>query len=74
MQNEFYEVTFDIGRRRVFFREKDKAFAFLWQEFLNNFGDMQNEFIQEAFNEMNEFYMIEGFGYVNVCGFEIFED
>ena len=71
MNNEFYEVTFDcfVGGR-YFFKDKDKAFAFLWQKFLNVAGDKPDEYIQEAFDEMNEFYMIEGFGYVNVCGFE----
>ena len=71
MNNEFYEVTFDyFVSGRYFFKDKDKAFAFLWQKFLNVAGDKSDEYIQEAFDEMNEFYMIEGFGYVNVCGFE----
>ena len=69
MNNEFYEVAFDIGGR-AFFKDKDKAFAFMWQEFLNCCGDKQDEFIEAAYDELYDCYMIEGFGYVNICGFE----
>lgn len=34
MSNEFYAVEFP-GDSFYFFKDKDKAFNFLWQEFLN---------------------------------------
>lgn len=71
MQNEFYEVVLNYcAGDRYFFKDKDNAFAFLWQKFLNIAGDNSDEYIQRAFEDMNYFYMITGFGCVNVCGFE----
>jgi hypothetical protein len=71
MQNEFYEVVFDYsGYGKGFFKDKDRAFEYLWQKFLNRYGDACDEFIKAAYDELNDCYMIEGFGYVNVCGFK----
>lgn len=69
--NEFYAVDYDNGYGGLwYFKDKDRAFAFLWQKFLAIRGDASDEYIQEAFKEMNEFYQIEDFGSVQVCGFE----
>ena len=71
MNNEFYSVEYDNGYGGLhYFKDKDRAFAFLWQKFLDIRGDASDEYIQEAFKEMNEFYQIEDFGSVQVCGFE----
>lgn len=71
MQNEFYSVEYDYGYGDPrYFKNKDSAFAFLWQKFLICRGDASDEYIKEAFEEMNETYAIEDFGYVQVCGFE----
>ena len=51
-------------------KTKTELFAFLWQKFLDIRGDASDEYIQEAFKEMNEFYQIEDFGSVHVCSFE----
>ena len=68
MQNEFYRVKADYDS--YYFKDKDKAFAFLWQKFLVRCRDAPDEYIKEAFEELNETYMIEDFGYIQTCGFE----
>lgn len=68
MNNEFYRVEADYDF--YYFKDKDRAFVFLWQKFLKCRGDASDEYIQEAFKDMNEFYQIEDFGSVQVCGFE----
>ena len=69
--NEFYAVEYDNGYGGLhYFKDKDKAFAFLWQKFLICCGDASDEYIQEVFKELNEFYQIDGFGEVCVVGFE----
>ena len=69
--NEFYAVEYDNGYGGLwYFKDKDKAFSFFWQKFLNCCGDASDEYIQEAFKEMNEFYQIEDFGSIQVCSFE----
>lgn len=71
MQNEFYSVEYDNGYGGLhYFKDKDRAFAFLWQKFLDIRGDASDEYINEAFEELNEFYQIEDFGFIHVCGFE----
>lgn len=44
--NEFYEVMLMNGSH--FFKSKDKAFSFLWQEFLNVCGDLPDEALDDA--------------------------
>ena len=68
MQNEFYYAEYEYGA--YFFRNKDNAFKFLWQEYLSLCGDLEDKYIQEAFEELNETYAIDGFGSIRVCGFE----
>lgn len=71
MSNEFYSVEYDNGYGGLhYFKDKNRAFAFLWQKFLICRGDASDEYIKEAFEEMNETYAIEDFGCVGVCGFE----
>lgn len=79
MQNEFYAVELIDDESVIingdenfhFFRRKDNAFKFLWQQFLNAFADKYTEEdlldIKEA---MYEYYGIDGFGSVHVIGFE----
>ena len=68
--NEFYAVIF-YGGDEFFFKDREKAFAFLWQTFLNSLTGRESEvFIAEARNEMYEFYIINNFGEVRVVGFE----
>lgn len=66
--NEFYEVVLMNGSH--FFKSKDKAFSFLWQEFLNVCGDLSDEALDDAKFELFNWYSIEGFGEVVVRGFE----
>lgn len=71
MQNEFYSVEYDYGYGDPhYFKNKDHAFAFLWQKFLICCDNASDEYIKEAFEKMNETYAIEDFGWVQVCGFE----
>ena len=71
MGNEFYCVEYyNCYGDYHYFKDKDKAFKFLWQKFLICCGDRSDEYINEAFAEMNETYRIEHFGSVQVCGFE----
>lgn len=69
--NEFYAVEYDNGYGGPrYFKDKDRAFAFLWQKFLAICGDASDEYIQEAFKELNATYAIDVFGSIQVCGFE----
>jgi len=70
MPNEFYCAYFDNGEQ-YFFRNKDKAFDCVWQQFLNaNAGYLEEIDLKEARVELYELYFIEGFGGVGVCGFQ----
>ena len=70
MSGEFYEVTF-VNGISYFFRNKDKAFDFLWQEFLNGYADeYSDEGLAAAKEDMYFWYVIEGVGEVVVRGFE----
>ena len=71
MNNEFYAVEYDNGYGGLhYFKDKDRAFAFLWQKFLAIRGDAPDEYINEALEELNEFYQIEDCGSIQVCGCE----
>lgn len=67
--NEFYCVDIYWGDRR-YFRFKDAAFKYLWQTYLGIYGDSSDEVLAESKEELNEFYRINDFGEVQVCGFE----
>jgi len=69
MQNEFYMVEFDWGEQH-YFKDKDKAFAFLWQSYLNDSAYNNDEEMEADRNSLNENYYIDGYGSVNVRGFE----
>ena len=72
--NEFYEVRFDDTCRfdnNYFFKSKDKAFSFLWQNFLNVCSeDLTFEELDDIKQDMFDFYCIVDFGQVCVRGFE----
>ena len=68
MSNEFYRTEIE-GYCDHYFRDKEKAFTYLWQSFLRDYGDLPEEDIEEAANQMNELYFIEDYGAVYVCGF-----
>ncbi len=71
MPNEFYSVEYLNGYDGPrYFKDKDRAFEFLRQKFLDICGDASEEYINEALEELNEFYQIEDFGSIQVCGFE----
>ena len=68
--NEFYAVVF-YGGDVFYFKNKDNAFAYLRQEYLNTrTGKESRDLIQKDLEELNEFYMITNFGEVCVIGFE----
>ena len=69
MPNEFYCVAMANGEN-YFFKDKDKAFSFLWQQFLNANGHWSDADLKDAKDELFNWYMIENFGEVEVCGFE----
>lgn len=70
--NEFYTVVLysEDDFLLSFFKDKNNAFNFLWQKFLNLHGDKSDEFIQEAETELYESYHIASVGEIVVCGFE----
>lgn len=71
MQNEFYCVEYlDEDDSPCYFKDKDRAFNFLRQKFLDICGDVSEEDINKALDELNEFYEIKNFGFIQVCGFE----
>ena len=67
---EFYSVVlFDDSCHC--FKNRDNAFAFLWQEFLNTYADRYSDKeLEREKEEMNRLWFIEDFGYIEVCGFE----
>ena len=69
MSNEFYCV---IGAEfdERYFKNKDNAYKYLWQQYLNAHGDESESILFEMKEMMNEYAMIDGFGYINVYGFE----
>ena len=67
--NEFYEVVFDWGETH-YFRDKDNAFNFAKQSYLNDAAYGTEEEINRDLNNLNEYYFIDGFVYINVKGFE----
>ena len=71
MQNEFYEVIFDWGDA-YYFRNKDNAFEFAKQSYLNEatYVCADGTEISKDLNNLNEYYFIDGFVYINVKGFE----
>lgn len=69
MQNEFYIVEFDWGDPH-FFRDKDNAFAFAWQSYLNDAPYNTEEEMEADRKSLYEDYYIDGFVYLNVRGFD----
>ena len=68
---EFYAVIIDSIYTTRFFKNRDNAFAYLWQEYLNKFADRYpKEELESTKEEMNCFWFIDDFGYIEVCGFE----
>lgn len=71
MTNEFYCVDINWADRCHYFRSKEAAMAYLWQAFLNIYADKYSSInLEKKRLELNEFYCIENFGEVQVCGFE----
>lgn len=73
MQNEFYEVIFydgDFLSGPHFFKDKDRAFAYIWQQYLNAHGDYSQEELDDAKYELFNWYELFDFGEVVVRGFE----
>ena len=73
--NEFYEVRFDDrtcadADRSHYFKSIDKAFSYLWQVYLNTYGDRSEEELSDAKYELFNWYEISDFGEVVVRGFE----
>ena len=69
MENEFYVVDFDWGDT-YFFRNKDKAFAFAKQGYLNAAPYNDDKEMEEDLASLNENYYIHGFVCILVKGFE----
>ena len=67
--NEFYEVGFEWGET-YYFRDKDKAFEFAWQSYLNNASYNTEEEMEADRKSLNEDYRIDNFVYIDVKGFE----
>lgn len=67
--NEFYEAEFIWGVR-YYFRNKDNAFAFAWQSYLNNASYNDEEEMEADYKSLNENYYIHGFVRINVKGFD----
>ena len=67
--NEFYMVQFAWGAP-YYFKDKDKAFNFLWQTYLNDASYNTEEEMEAARKSLNEDYYIDEFGGVYVLGFE----
>ena len=70
MSNEFYSVDGEAFGEIHYFKNKDNAYDYLWQEYLNAHGDEDSSILAEMKEMMNEYGGIDCFGYVNVCGFE----
>ena len=69
MENEFYVVDFDWGDT-YFFHNKDNAFAFAKQAYLNSAPYSNDKEMEEDLACLNENYYIHGFVCINVRGFE----
>lgn len=69
MQNEFYMVEFDWGDT-YYFRNKDNAFVFAWQSYLNDAPYSTEEEMEADRKSLNENYYIHGFVCINVRGFK----
>ena len=68
---EFYMVVIDSNFTTRFFKNRDNAFAYLWQEFLNDCADMYTkEELEGAKEELNRLWVLGDFGFIEVCGFE----
>ena len=71
MPNEFYAVKFLHDGDVYYFKSRDKAFDFLWQEFLNLYAaDYTDVQLEEIKKDMYYWYQLGDFGGVYVCGFE----
>lgn len=69
MSNEFYCVSFESGTD-FYFKNKDNAYTFLWQEYLNCYGNETDEQRKEAEEQLYDFAIIDGIGEIYVLGFE----
>lgn len=69
MNNEFYCVHLEYGED-YYFKDKDKAYDFLWQTYLNNCTYESDDEMRDAKEQLNFFSYIEGIGDLRVCGFE----
>lgn len=67
--SEFYIVEFDWGDPH-FFRNKDNAFAYAKQAYLNDAPYNNDKEMEDDLTSLNENYYIDGFVYINVRGFE----
>lgn len=67
--NEFYEVMFDWGETH-YFRDKNKAFEFAKQSYLNDAFYGTEEEMNKDLANLNELYFIDNFVYINVKGFD----
>ena len=67
--SEFYIVEFDWGDPH-YFHNKDNAFDFAWQSYLNDAPYNSEEEMEVDRKSLNENYYINGFVYINVRGFE----
>lgn len=67
--NEFYIVEFDWGDPH-YFHNKDNAFAFTWQAYLNDAPYESEEEMEADRKCLDEYYCIHNFVYINVRGFE----
>jgi hypothetical protein len=68
---EFYTVVIDSDLTTRYFKNRDNAFAYLWQEYLNEFADMYTEEeLEDAKEELNYLWVLGDFGFIEVCGFE----
>lgn len=67
--NEFYVVELTHGEAH-YFKNKDKAFEFLWQAYLNLAEYDTEEDVEIARECLNEYYYIDGIGDICVIGFE----
>ena len=67
--NEFYIVEFDWGDPHIFLN-KDNAFAFAWQSYLNDAPYNNEEEMEADRKSLSENYYIDGFVYINVRGFD----
>ena len=68
--NEFYVVKFDWQFFPFYFKDKDKALAFLWQSYLNDASYETEEEMEAARESLNKNYNIDRFGGVYTVEFE----